>query len=128
MNVNLKRLAAAGVLAATASVTVLAGSASAATEKACSGSYFCNWTYGDGTYVQYLDAYRGSGTKGKYGFFEVFGPNGFKVTGSSGTADSQRFPFRKSFPSGLLCLRFFEVVGGQATERGSAACTSIPIG
>jgi len=125
---NLKKLAIVGALAATASGTVLTGTASAAQEKACSGSYFCNITDGGGTYVGYVDAYRGTRTQGMYGFFEVFAPGEPPRTGVTDRATTKRFPIRKSYGGGLICLRFFEMVAGAARERGAAACTSIPIG
>lgn len=121
------RLAVVGSLTVMASTGLMTGTASAATERSCN-TYFCNSTVGTGTYVQYVDAIRQQKLLGKYGFFEVFGPLGFKLTGVTTTANSNRFPIRKSFESGQICLRFFEMVAGQAKEQGTAACTSIPIG
>ncbi|HEY2060318.1 hypothetical protein [Amycolatopsis sp. NBC_01480] len=125
---NLKRLGVVGALAAAASTTVLTGSASADVSKVCSGSYFCNWTTGVTTYVQYVDAMKGTQLDGKYGYFQVFGPNGYLLTGTRTTVNTQRFPIRKSFPlRGLICIRYFEVIAGQSKEWGTPACTTIPI-
>jgi hypothetical protein len=122
------RLVAIGILTAMASAVLLTGTASAATEKACN-DYFCNKTHGNGKYVQYVEPDRKwRKLRGKYGFFEVFGPRGYKKTGPS-SVHSPHIPISRSFPrNSLICLRFFENVDGDWVERGSAARTRIPIG
>lgn len=123
----MSRLAAIGILTAVVSAVLLTETASAATKTVCN-SYYCNETVGVGNYVQYVNAGRKSPLSGKYGFFEVFGPNGYKKTGPSSTSGAL-IPISRSFPANsLICLRFFENVAGQWIERGSAACTRTPIG
>ncbi|WP_051174079.1 hypothetical protein [Amycolatopsis orientalis] len=125
----LTRFAVLGTLTAAASTALMTGTASAASEKVCS-SYYCNTTNGTANYVTTLVASRNSPLVGKYGYFNVYGPNGFNLTGRTSTESRDTFAIRKSFdPGSLLCLRFFESVGGGAwKQRGNAVCTTTPVG
>lgn len=121
------RLAAIATLTAAVSAGLVPGTASAASESVCN-AYYCNETFGSDNRVDYVNAYRGVPILGRTGFFEVFGPGGYKKTGATGVVNGG-IPINRTFPrNSFICLRFFENVAGQWIERGSAACTRTPIG
>ncbi|MFJ8912720.1 hypothetical protein [Amycolatopsis sp. NPDC102389] len=120
------------VLAATvcASTGIVVGTAAADVETVCN-AYYCNSTKGKNGTIERVDALRGDLILNTTGFFEVFLPDGSKLTGPTNRERNHLFYINKTFRSGLICLRYFELIKpGRPPvfqEQGKATCTSIPI-
>ncbi|EME62759.1 hypothetical protein [Amycolatopsis decaplanina] len=112
------------------SMGVVVGTAAADVETVCN-AYYCNSTKGKNGTIERVDALRGELILGTKGFFEVFLPDGTKRTGPTNTERNHLFYINKTFKSGLICLRYFELIKpGKPPvfqEQGKATCTSIPI-
>ncbi|MEV5537146.1 hypothetical protein AB0L13_09800 [Saccharopolyspora shandongensis] len=134
------RAARGGVAVAAATALVLAAPAAASTsgvtarEGACAmGQTLCNTTYGTGNSVKQIVAWRNTNVTAEIGFFEIFGPGTYKVTGPTNREQDHTFQVNASFPRGsLLCVTFWgKNANGSFTKYGGKngnACTSTPIG
>jgi hypothetical protein len=130
--------AVSGIVAAMA--LALAGPAAASTDetikteyKCYAGYTLCNRTEGSGNTVYTIRATRIVGPTGKVGFFEAFGPNGYKQTGPTNSVTDHTFIVYRNFPTGsLICVSFWSknADGSFTKYKGTNgnACTSTPIG
>ncbi|MFF5208307.1 hypothetical protein [Streptosporangium sp. NPDC000396] len=122
---------ATAVVPAGASLAAASASSANVPERACSrDGDICNITWGNGAYVDFVEAQRGGPLLGRTGFFEVFARNNWKKTDIT-TPDPVRFiNIGRNFAQGeLICLRFFQRNSdGSFTQKSGNVCTSIPIG
>ncbi|WP_424185373.1 hypothetical protein ACOBQX_26240 [Actinokineospora sp. G85] len=119
--------AVAGIAAAV--LAVPAAASSPASEWVCNSAHsLCNWTEGSGAYVNYVQGQRAQDLVG-LGFYEVFGPGGYKKTDITTTTTTRDITIGRSFATGsLICLRFFKKnSNGSFTQKGGNVCTSVPI-
>lgn len=127
---------AVSAAAALALITPAAASTSGITakESICAmGSTLCNTTYGQGNSVGEVVAWRNTNVTAEYGFFELFGPGSYKLTGPTNREQDHTFKVNASFPRGsLICVSFWgRNANGSFTKYGGVhgnACTSTPIG
>ncbi|HET6703746.1 hypothetical protein [Amycolatopsis sp.] len=103
-----------------------------ATELICYANSLCNRTTGSGQTVSTVYAWRQLSETGSTGFFEIFGPNGYKKTGPTDQEVDRTFTVNRTFPNGsLICVSFWmKNANGSFTKYKGVngnACTSIPI-
>jgi hypothetical protein len=128
-----RSLTLAGIIVAATSA--LAGPAVAGTtdtEVVCYANALCNSSTGGGNTVSKVYAWRDRSETGATGFFEVFGPNGYKQTGPTDQEVDHTFTVNRSFPDGkLICVSFWKKNSNGSFTKfkgvNGNACTSIPI-
>ncbi|WIV56260.1 hypothetical protein [Amycolatopsis nalaikhensis] len=128
-----RALALAGmVVAATSGLVGPAVAGTTDTEVVCYANALCNRSTGGGQTVSTVYAWRQLSETGATGFFEVFGPNGFKRTGPTDQEVDHTFVLNRTFPNGsLICVSFWRKnADGSFTKFKGVngnACTSVPI-
>jgi hypothetical protein len=120
------------VIAATSALAGPAAASTTSTEVICYANALCNSTTGSGTSVATVYAWRQLSETGATGFFEIFGPNGYKKTGPTDQEVDRTFAVNRTFPNGsLICVSFWRKnANGSFTKFKGVngnACTSIPI-
>jgi hypothetical protein len=89
----------------------------------------CITMYGKGPHVDTVLGVRYDGF-GDKGFFQIFGPHGYKRTGDTVKGETEhRFEVNKDFAAGdLLCLQFWAMnKNGSFTQKGGNVCGTMPI-
>jgi hypothetical protein len=123
---------AATIVAATSALAGPAAAGTTDTEVVCYANALCNRTTGGGTTVSTVYAWRQLSETGATGFFEIFGPNGYKKTGPTDQEVDRTFAVNRTFPNGsLICVSFWRKnANGSFTKFKGVngnACTSVPI-
>ncbi|MFI5736261.1 hypothetical protein ACIA49_39465 [Kribbella sp. NPDC051587] len=121
-------VATVGVTAAIA--VAMTAPASAGRAGACNKDQsLCNTMYGKNHHVDSVLGVRYDGLA-KEGFFQIFGPRGFKRTGDTVKDETEhRFEVNKDFADGeLICLQFWaKNKNGSFTQLGGNVCGTMPI-
>ncbi|MFF1822691.1 hypothetical protein ACFVWG_35640 [Kribbella sp. NPDC058245] len=123
-------VAMVGVTAAIA--VAMAAPASANRAGACNHNQsLCNTMYGKNLHVDDVLGVRYDGLSDTgIGFFQIFGPHGYKRTGDTVKGEVEhRFEVNKDFAVGdLICLQFWaKNKDGSFTQKGGNVCGTMPI-
>ncbi|WP_405058537.1 hypothetical protein OG474_38215 [Kribbella sp. NBC_01505] len=120
----------ATVVVTAAIAVAMAVPASAGRGGACSeDKKLCITMYGKNLHVESVLGVRYDGLA-KEGFFQVFGPHGFKRTGDTVKDEVEhRFEVNKDFAVGdLICLQFWaKNKDGSFTQKEGNVCGTMPI-